>query len=360
MKRILIFFWLLISSLKNHVFTYGILLLSFTITISSVTVFFSVQNESSRRQIEENYNMRTVTVVPNGAVTGDALLSLLNDSKLNLQNIQIYCKTKTNEEFRYSIFSEMLPTQYNAFFGKRISEENVKNSDKVVVAPADYLKERSKKQGDNLLLNGVDYTVIGENNLSDNNNFEIPYTTFLNYNQPERVSLIFPHTMSSSEYQEIETYLRSNQDFAVQSVILPHSDEEMARRVSSDLLFCAIVFGLAFINFSYLYRYLLEKRKRSFGIYKITGSSNTTSFVALMFETVILYSVSFVLGVLLSVLINTSVLPGLLGTKAIPIIMGDIWQLYITILAMLAIGMTFLILRFLRNSPMMQLRESEE
>lgn len=334
-------------------------MLSMIVTVSSVTVFYSIENESSRRQIEQSWDFRKITIVPDAKVTAEALHSIQDNSELKIENIQLYSEEMKDGEFSYCLFSEMSPTQYNVYFGERISEANVQNADKVVVAPSYYLRINNRKVGDTVSLDGTDYKIIGENDLS-NSNFEIPYTTLLNQQIADSISVILPQYTSAEEYQRVEEYIKSNTDLQVKSIVMSKRDEELDRRSSSDLQFSVFVFALAFINFTYLYRYILEKRKRTFSVFKILGCGNVRSFFVLLLEIIILYSVSFALGTLLSLLSNYVILPKLLDTQEIKLVPGDLGQLYVVILAVLTVGMAVLIGRFLKEPPITQLKESEE
>ena len=330
-----------------------------TITLSSVIVFFSIQNESSRKQIESNKNMRTITIVPKGEITSDILSKILSDSEIGAENLQIFSEIVKEKDFRYTFFSEMKQSQFNIFFGNRISEGNIKNFDKVVVAPASYLKNLNKKQNDIITLNGQNFIVLGENNIAVDK-FEIPYTTFFTLFKIEKINIILSEITPPEEYQKIESYLKSNQILSVQQLIMPKYDEELLRRMSSDLIFCILVFGLAFINLSYMYRYILEKRKKIFSVYKISGCNNKIYISSLILENVFLYTASFIFAYLLSVMINSMMFPWVLEIKAISVIKEDSLFLYFVLLLILILGIAFVIGNFIKKSPITQYKESGE
>jgi len=155
MKSMMVFSRIFSKSILSNKLPYIIFVFSITITISSVIFFYSTQNESSRRQIEEGLDgrdTRSISFSVDSGVDKDFLINLLENEELQIENIQLLSNTLLNDEYEYSFFSEMNQTPYNSYFGERIDNNHIENSESVVIVPSEFLKENNLSFGDMIIL----------------------------------------------------------------------------------------------------------------------------------------------------------------------------------------------------------------
>lgn len=361
MKSMMVFSKIFSKSILSNKLPYIIFVFAITITISSVIFFYSTQNESSRRQIEEGLDgrdTRSISFSVDSGVDKDFLINLLENEELQIENIQLLSNTLLNDEYEYSFFSEMNQTPYNSYFGERIDNNHIENSESVVIVPSEFLKENNLSFGDMIILDSKKFEIIGSNNLSDNE-FEIPYTTMLANGYAQDVYVILPAYSTTAQYQLVENYINENAPFMVEMMNMPSGEDEISERSQIDMVSCIVIFVLAFVNFSYLYLFILEKRKQTFGIYRIVGCSVRKSFVFLITEIIILFSLCFILGVGLSYMMNYWLLPLIIDTAAVKLYLKDLLQIYFVSIVLMLIGTSVIVRRYLKIPPISHLKESE-
>jgi len=361
MKSIMVFFKIFLKSILSSKLPYVIFVLSIAVTISSVIFFYSTQNESSRRQIEEGLdgrNNRSISFSLDNYTDKEFFLSLLENDELQIENIQFLSHGINNDNYEYCFFSEMNQTLYNSYFGERIGSNHIANSDNVVIVPSEFLKDQKLSFGDMITMDNMKFEIIGFNNLSYNE-FEIPYTTMLLNGYAKNVYIILPAYSTTEQYQLVEKYINENAPFIVGMINMPGGEAELSQRSQIDMISCILVFVLAFINFSYLYLFILEKRKQTFGVYRVVGCSIGKSFIFLIMEIIILFSICFFLGLGLSYIMNYLLLPLIIDTEPVKLYFKDLLQVYLVSIILMIIGTSIIVRGYLKIAPISHLKESE-
>lgn len=102
MKSIMIFLKIFMKAISGNKLPYIVFVFSITITISSVIFFYSTQNESSRRQIQEGLDgrdSRSISFTVNNDVDKGFFLSLMENEELHIENIQLLSETIINDNY---------------------------------------------------------------------------------------------------------------------------------------------------------------------------------------------------------------------------------------------------------------------
>lgn len=363
MKFLFIMIDRFLYSVRNNKVTYFVMMLAMTITFVALTQQYCVHKEHIREQELASEDEFTIIAYLDDKMTKEQLAELYNDKSFHFDNIRLSSFIGQNAQYDLSesFISEISQSESNYYFGERISSDNIQKEENVVVVPSVYIIAKNLNIGDLVTIKAENYRIIGENTDADMQNifYEIPYTTMLRNCNMDKMTIIMDKQATRKEYIDVKKYLSGKLGINEESIELPSVDSKDSSRMMMIQLFLFVSL-LALLNCSFLYMYLLEKRKKEYSISRILGCTKIRGTLYLIIEMVLIHSLSFSLGTGIYILLNKGVFPLLLNVEAVNILTGDIMELYGMTLGMLICGVFVIVHRFNKNSLRMQIMEGED
>lgn len=200
----------------------------------------------------------------------------------------------------------------NISLGNWFSDSQMKNGDKVIVAPYYTFFKRTShgnevtkyELGSTFNINGEDYIIIGESSITR-------YVFFIPYNSIENKEILFNlHISIDNKYtlSKTEKFAKNvTKYFDCEIVELAESRNSKIENIFK-VLYC-LIFSIGIINLIYIYKFLLEQRTSLIGVFKMYGMNKSKCISYLLFEfllwLLICYFVSFVfINLFLAISIN--------------------------------------------------------
>lgn len=154
--------------------------------------------------------------------------------------------------------------------------------------------------GDMFEVNGQEFLVAGKRMMYEYHEVfykGLPYDTNV-----LEINIISKKNLSTGETDSMAQLL--SEKFPEGDVIKPLNDFNASNFIDKGkLILLAAITIMSLVNISFLYRYLLMKRKNTYAIYQICGCSKSKGTVIFLMEAVVLTFVPFVLGSLMYKLI---------------------------------------------------------
>lgn len=180
--------------------------------------------------------------------------------------------------------------------------KNFKNVHEILVNQGFEEIDNNYKVNDIITIFGKKFRVIGT--ILDTNSgpyFEIPFNEIVEKAEIQNIVFRLDHIPDSKDISRytkmIENYYGKGNVTGPNQLPEGRIFENFSRNIS--MLFISL---LSILNFSFLYYYLLTKRKRQYGIYRLCGCSRVKGGALLLLE---LFALSFVLFLICSVLFHT-------------------------------------------------------
>lgn len=337
------------SSIKRARLGYLLFIIAQVITIFSILYFFMVQKERINNQLDDSYNYFISFSVNNDIISKQLFDEILSKGIKNIKMV--------NSTYEQRVFSEYLPDGGVRIYGG-FNKDEINSSRNVVNVNDFFLDQLGKKVGDIISINSQDY-IISDNSLTYYGDFEIPYTTFIN-NKIPMSSMILYLPKGSDEVDFFNTISFIETKIDINSYEMSDVQRMIDDRMIGPFIFSILLFALALVNYLYLYKYILEKRKKYYAIAKLVGCSHRREFWILIIEMISLYTLSFILGLLLLYFSNNMIFPYLFDLESVSILYKDISYIYISLLPVVIIGFIIFYIMFMNLSPIKQLKESEE
>jgi hypothetical protein len=264
---------IIISNIKQFITTYRLIFVLFIISqlVSTLSIMFVYSVVVSQQKEERDYNqrIRTFTVEP---MTGfDRLLDrklyeIMDEKNDFIRDITVKLGDTVNIHAKFTYPSS---SPFYVSYGKYFTEEDFLRGVKQVIL-SDRLTEGQKKVGDTFTINNREYEIIGM--FSGAHYHEIPYKSIEDYNSISLIEIVLEEVPNKKDVEQWREYLHGKFPDAIIAVPevqnLQYVAVNLYRSVSS--IFIGL---LAVLNFSYLYRYILLKRRGQYASLRICGCS---------------------------------------------------------------------------------------
>lgn len=195
---------------------------------------------------------------------------------------------------KYTLSSQLLYKKGVEEGGSLFTEEEVARGDKCILMSAD-------------MDNGSEYFILGEEKykvkgiFSDHiqiNELFVPYGALPDGAKVHYISFWLKKPLLESEYKLI---VEAVEKYMGDIIKIPEFDgvkNESQNRVYSDIIVVSVALIFVFgIDYCILYRYILEKRRRTFAVSRICGGSRLKISVTYMIELLGVSFVTFVAGI---------------------------------------------------------------
>lgn len=152
---------------------------------------------------------------------------------------------------------------------------------------------------DQIVLGGETYECIGVMGVYGlDNTVYVPYRALPEKSRIVYISIQLTHPLLETEYDAMVEKIRM---FAGDSIVIPEFDgirNNSTVRVYNDLIVVTVVLiFVCAINYCILYRYILEKRRRTFAISRICGATRIKSIAIYMIELLSVSLVTLAVGI---------------------------------------------------------------
>lgn len=287
--------WIIFRNIRQLIVTHRVFFILFIvsqlISILSIMFIYSVSVSQQKQAIYYNQGIRTFTVQPLAKFDRslDRLLSKIMAEKEDaLRGIAV----KLGEDNSHADFTYSSRSALNVSYGRYFTEEDFYRGARQVVL-SDILAEGQKKVGETFVINGVKYEIIGIDSFSLSH--EIPYPSIENHEQITEIAIILAEPPNFRKLEQWREYLQRHFSDAVigepEKPDLRYAAENLYKSVSS------IAVGLlAVLNFSYLYNFILLKRKGWYASLRICGCSRSQGTLICLAEVFLISTVLFALS----------------------------------------------------------------
>lgn len=343
--------WIIIKNIKQLIITHRTVFILFVVSqlISTLSIMFVYSASVSQDQQSLTYNqkIRTYTVKQeeNYNASLDKMLTLiLNEKEGLLRNITV--KLGENSEI-HAEFTYINRNPLYVHYGRYFTEEDFNRGARQIIL-CDTLAEGQKKVGGTFNLYGTEYAIIGI--IGQSLFHEIPYCSIDDYGHISEISFALVAPPNSKELEEWRAYLQYH--FKDASIEVPEQQDlsyaagNLYRRLSS------MVIGLlAIINFSYLYNFVLLRRRGWYASLRICGCSKLKGMLIYFMEVLIISVILFLFCGVCFHLFVSRLLPEINENLIYMMNIGD----YITLLMIYLIVITAvfmpMIIRFSSEMP---------
>lgn len=236
--------------------------LSFIISTVAITFLYSIFLFSERVNIDDGTRTYILTVKNNNTDLEISVEELYQERKDEIEKISF----RLGED--RSVYAEYkYPDNPHVSYGSYFSREAFNSGDKQIILSAP-LTDGSKEVGDTYFLDGAEYTIVGIQNRSYH---EVPYKT-VDIEEISEVTIVLSDIPNLNQVREWTMYLEGK--FPDVGIIEPDIPElfDKIQAIYRAIMSIAVGF-LAFFNFSYLYRYVLLKRRSQYACLRIAGCS---------------------------------------------------------------------------------------
>lgn len=273
---------------KQHFYCYILCIVTISISISSILYLYTSIMESKNNQIKNDIEARTINLAINKVELND-VIELLNEFKC-IENVTFY---NTNNESKAVICAEYNPQQYY-IIGDAISSENIDEADSVVVV------SKNISQNESIILNKHKYQIIGiYDDMSNQSIIMMPYTTmFINNIDIDIINIRLKNTFSQQDIININNYIKDS-NIKYSDIQIPDYDEKIQNQMFMEKVLAIILYLIVLINFFYFYYYMYIKKRKNVMIYRLLGLSVRKNIFNLIIDDIIVFSISYIFGVII-------------------------------------------------------------
>ena len=202
--------------------------------------------------------------------------------------------------FAFSIFQDngnMIAATHTytpyLYFGRYFTKQEIDSGSATAILSQSLYDEYHESS--QIMISGKPYDIF---TYSDRVFTEIPFNSLDENTQLVTMQIFFKNMLSLSMVEALGKQLKNA--FPSSSITLPSAPDLQA--VSKNLyksylsIFIIIV---ALLNLSYLYRYLLKKREKKYGVYRVCGCSTAKGFLIYYVEVLTITSILYILTSLL-------------------------------------------------------------
>ncbi|MCD8095728.1 MAG: hypothetical protein LUE12_06320 [Ruminococcus sp.] len=315
--------------IKNHFLVVAI----FTISIfaSILTLFYSLGSCISTVREQETFDISKLSFTLTFDDTAE--FSKLEDSVAKADKISgvdnVRITLESNDADIYAYYEN---SGTNISFGSYFNDDD---SNQIIIGNLTYLG--GEEIGSTVTVQSVDYLVVGKMNYVDH--CEVNFSSLGNSKNISEVTVILKHPPSTAKKNSIYTEL--SELFPNAQITVPESTDYFSDYASDSSIYVTIALVImALVNISYLYNYLLRRRKNTYAIYQICGCTKLKGACIFLLELLILSIIPFIAALLIYRLFLENY------------IINDYIYIYrLTNLGLLVISLVFLLLLFITFIP---------
>lgn len=274
--------------ISQIIITYSYLFF-FNIAFTNYTSY--IANYSSIKTITLNFSEQSI-----GTIDSNLINILRNNGIVDIEDIRLFFSTDSSKkDYRSYFVSYLNPDKVSVFKGNPISEENVQNSDHVIVIN-DSTVEENLRVGDTMQIDGKAFEVIGVRPVFTN--MEIPYTTGLKCFSLIQAHVILPPNTTDNQKEELGKYINSH--FEGVQVELPRNIlSAVLVKLFFPLVTSAFVAIVSVLSLLYMYKYMVEKIRWSYLVMRLCGCSLVKGMMILYSQLLIIFSGGFLIGMII-------------------------------------------------------------
>lgn len=277
-----IYFYGNYSSDNQVIYGFGDIFKTYQITLAS-----DVEPDSEEVQWLEKQNVREIFFMTRCEWDSQGL----SFSRQQERPLYVYCKKDDTYD-------------YLSFVGRAyFTQEEITQGAQVVIMASIDLPSNNTAVGEyidaKILLNNEEYTLIGAQD-SDWNKTLIPYKTFMDHQYKiDRIEILINDLLSEEEanafQQEIEERFAS---IPGTEVITPYESQKnyFVDDYNTEIL-TIFIFGIAFIGFMFLMKYMIDSTSYEYMIYAINGCSKKKLMRLVLIEVLLLTVILFMVSV---------------------------------------------------------------
>lgn len=145
-------------------------------------------------------------------------------------------------------------------------------------------------------IENVEYLVVGKRNYEDF--CEVNFSSLSNLKNISEVTVILKHPPTTAKKNSLYTELSGL--FPDAQITVPEGTDVFSDYASNSSIYITIALvAMSLINISYLYSYLLRRRKNTYAIYQICGCTKLKGACIFLFELLILTIAPFIAALLI-------------------------------------------------------------
>jgi hypothetical protein len=274
------------------------------IIVSFAYIFFYTTAPQNRAQyISAKGYVRTISLDFNEEELGDSsyedFLNVINNNNISeIEDITFHFADNQN-----NIYVSYLKTNNHSgdITGKSISQDNINNSDPVIIAAlmANLYPDTKPKQlsiGDAISIDNIEFVVIGTRYVS--NYDEIPYSIGLDKFKLVNTEVLFPTGITDKQKESLKDYFENS--FSNVAVTLPATAAQETYEKMFLLILCSIFTGIiSVVTFTFIFKYLIDKTKKIYIVNRICGASNKYNIELIIEIFVGLFSIAYICAIIL-------------------------------------------------------------
>ncbi|MFL8887972.1 FtsX-like permease family protein [Helcococcus kunzii] len=332
---------------------YLIITLIISITICFMIIFSTNKLYNNR---EEDFN-KTSTAEYKISTEGLNKLNLIQKYKLNFMNLYFYPPGDLGRKIDNLISSSgylftndfFVPDDKStrpSYTGKvpKFSDKEME-----IAIPKEYSYIKNIKINDNFEVNGENLKVVGFTDSHHNNSFIISLETAKKLNLSINklwVNLNDDYTLSERKdiYDNVSNILNTNYKI----INFKGYNDPILGSIEMQ----TSIIGLAVLNITLIYWYVLESRKKRYFIYRFSGMNEKYFYKMITFEIFIIYLVSFFIALSIFILIKFLVLKTILNIDWYDISLSTILLVFVLFLLILVIATILNARKYFKNSLM--------
>lgn len=347
----------ILSFITRHRLVFSLFCVSQVVSILSVLFMYGLFASAQNQEAQYKDGVRTFIATPFDApdsAARDAVLSIAREKKKELSSLSAFLEQGTvRANVLYSPSWAEQTISYGHYFNEKDFEEgrrqvvicSLLNAEKMGV-PSSAMPTVA---GDWMPLLGASYQVVGFSDIADKCH-EIPFSSLNDFSNIENVTLVLEKTPTEKELGEWLRYLQKK--FPSWEVQAPKAPNIKARMQEKSQLFTAAAVGLiAVLNFSFLYSYLLQKRKPAYAVLRMCGCGKAKGFWLFALENLLLSSTLFLACSLFFHFCLSKVYQTVSTHMLYGMGISDFLSLYAVYLSAILLVFGGTLLRFSRQSP---------
>lgn len=259
--------------------------------------------------------------------------------------------------FAFSIFQDgdnmIAATHMNApynYSGRYFKNEEI-DAGAAVAILAGSLHE-AYNENTHMIIKGKPYKILA---YSDRFYTEIPFYSLEGDAELDTMQILFKNMLSQSRIKILERELAQ----AFPGAFINPPSEPDLRAVSQNLYrsaLSALILIVALLNISFLYQYILKKREKCYGVYRICGCSAFKGFFLYFLEIVLLTTILYIFTVLIFHFGVERLLPFINKTLTYSLFLLDYLIIYVPFILLVSIIFIPVIIGFNRKKPIELLR----
>lgn len=237
--------------------------------------------------------------------------------------------------------------------GAYFTEEDSRQGLAQVVIPEELAASRNLHVGDECVLCGQPFTVIGIGALSDT--VEIPYAALQNRSGVYALSVVTAQAGDDAEQAAFASFLADTFHVDVETVELPEPPGDFSLPADVKMIIFMSLFGV--LGIAVIYMCFLEERKKTLSIYTLVGCRRGR-LTALLLEELAVLSVGIYLVAVLLSRPFLHLLSWISPRFAVVLTAGDYLKLFCLFAGLLFVLVGVQLLRFFRRTPAERRRSS--